>query len=88
MDEEMAMNDTGADIVEPIIINLGKKKRKQIKRLKKGRGKLWRDVIDVIDEVGEQMNSDSEGKTIVPVILIYKEKPKRGGRGRLPRFYS
>ena len=86
MDEEMAMNDTGADIVEPIIINLGKKKRKQIKRLKKGRGKLWRDVIDVIDEVGAQMNSDSEGKTIVPVILIYKEKPKWGRRGRLPRF--
>ena len=86
MDEEMATNDTGADIVEPIIVDLGKKKRKQIKRLKKGRGKLWRDVIDVVDEVGEQINGDSEGKTIVPVILIYRRRPKRWRRARLPRF--
>jgi hypothetical protein len=79
MDEEMAMNDTGADIVEPIIINLGKKKRKQIKRLKKGRGKLWRDVIDVIDEVGEQMNSDSEGENNCSCHLNLQRKAETGG---------
>ena len=86
MDEESATNKTGADIIEPIIVNLGKKKRKQIKRLKNGKGKLWQDVIDVLDEVGEQIDDDGEGKIIVPVILIYKEKPKRWRRARLPRF--
>lgn len=86
MDEEMEANDTGADIIEPIIVNLGKKKRKQIKRLKKGKGKLWQDVMDVVDEVGEQLAGDGEGKTIVPVILIYEKKSKRLRRARLPRF--
>lgn len=86
MDEALATNETGAATVEPIIINLGKKKRKQIKRLKKGKGKLWREVMDVVDEVGEQIEVEGEGPTLVPIILLYRRKDKKWRRARLPRF--
>ena len=64
------------DISQPIIISLGKQKKKHIKRLKRGEGKLWDEVLDVIDEVREQMGDQVEGGTIVPLIMVYKEKDK------------
>lgn len=86
MSEEATLAEESLEIVEPIIVDLGKKRRKQIKRLKKGQGKLWQEVIDVVDEIGGQISGDnSEGKTIVPVILVYKEKQKKS-RSIFPRF--
>lgn len=65
------------EVTQPIIIDLGKQRPKQIKKLKKGEGKLWEEVVDVIDEVNMQLGDEVHGKTIVPLVLVYRKKTKR-----------
>ncbi len=82
MEDETKSDDLEFEVTEPVIIDLGKQKRKRIKRLMKGRGRLWFEVEDVIDEVGSMLGDELEGKTLVPLVLVYRRKPKRRrGRG-------
>jgi len=81
MVEDTKTEEMELDITEPVIINLGKRKRKGIKNLLKGRGKLLHEVEDVIEEVSSMLGEELDGKVIVPLILVYKEKPKRRKRG-------
>lgn len=74
MDEQ---TEATTDVTHPIIIDLGKQRPKKIKKLKRGKGKLWDEVVDVINEVSEQLGEDAEGKTIVPLILVYRKKSKK-----------
>ena len=77
MEEETKADQKEVDITEPIIINLGKQKRKRIKRLLKGRGKLLDEVEDVVIEVTSLLDEELAGKTVVPLVLVYQKKPKR-----------
>lgn len=77
MAEENESEEKKVEITEPIIVNLGKQKRKSIRRLMKGRGKLWSDVDSVIDEASTMLGDELEGKTILPIILVYRRSPKR-----------
>ena len=77
MAEENQSDEQEFDVTEPIIINMGKQRQKRIKRLLSGRGKLWTEVEGVIDEVGTQLGEELEGKTIVPLVLVYRRRPKR-----------
>jgi hypothetical protein len=65
------------DVTQPIIVDLGKQRPKRIKQLKRGRGKLWNEVVDVIEEVSAQLGDEVDGKTIVPVVMVYRKKSKR-----------
>lgn len=67
--------------VAPIIIDLGKEKKKRIRDLKRGRGRLMAEVAAVLSEVRANIGDDADGKQLVPVVLIYKKKRKRKGRG-------
>lgn len=67
--------------VTPIIIDLGKKKRKRIKDLKRGRGKLMTEVANVMAEARMSLGNDADGKELIPVVLIYRQKRRRKGRG-------
>jgi hypothetical protein len=58
-------------------VSLGKKKRKAIKRLKRGKGRLMTEVLDVIDQVQETLGSQAEGKILVPVVVVYQRKQRR-----------
>lgn len=69
--------------VAPIIIDLGKEKRKKIKDLKRGRGKLMAEVAGVINEARMNLGTEADGKEFIPIILIYKRKRKRKGGGGL-----
>ncbi|MFC1936346.1 hypothetical protein ACFLYP_01620 [Chloroflexota bacterium] len=80
MTEENKTGEQKVDVSEPILINLGKQRRKRIKNLMKGKGKLWNEVEDVIDEVSLLLGDELEGKTIVPLILVYRRRPKRKRR--------
>jgi hypothetical protein len=71
-----AMSDE-ASPVDPIVINLGKQRRKRIKDLKRGRGVLMDEVMQTMAQVTGQLGADANGKVLVPVVLIYREKPKR-----------
>lgn len=86
MEDETKSGAANIDISEPIIINLGKQRRKRIKNLMKGRGKLWYEVEGVIDEATAKLGEEVEGKTVVPLVLIYRTKRKRRRLGRMFGF--
>lgn len=71
----------------PIVIDMGKLRRKKLKELKKGEGALMLEVGDALNEVRDQLGEAVMGKQLVPVVLIYqkkaKKKKRRGGL-RLP----
>jgi hypothetical protein len=71
--------------IAPIIIDLGKEKRKRIKDLKRGRGRLMNEVAGVINEARINLGAEADGKEFIPIILIYRKKRKRkGGSVALP----
>lgn len=65
---------SATEMTQPVIIDLGKQRRSALKDLKKGEGKLWDEVFEVVDEVKEMLGADAEGKVLVPVIMLYQEK--------------
>lgn len=64
---------TTATAKEPVIIDLGKQKKKHIKRLRKGKGDLIGDVNDVMRELREAGVVDQSAQ---PVIIVVREKPE------------
>jgi hypothetical protein len=75
---------TTARSIDPIVVDMGKKSRKQIKNLKRGKGRLVDDVAAVVDEVKANWGSNSAGKEFVPVVIVYRKKSKRGRGSWLP----
>lgn len=57
----------------PIVVDLGKRPRKQIKKLTKGGGKLLEEVDTVMQElkVAGKINSSA-----VPVVIVVKQKAR------------
>ena len=76
--EEIKSNDP--EVVTPVLVDLGRVKRKHIKRLKRGEGKLVDEVFDVLDEVVATVGDELEGATLVPIVLVYERKPKKSRR--------
>ncbi len=72
-----------AQVTQPIIIDLGRQKAKDLKEFKKGEGKLWEDVQAVVDKVQDELGETAEGKVVIPVVLIFEKKPKRPRLERL-----
>lgn len=64
----------------PIVIDLGKVKRKHVRRLKKGRGKLLGEVAEAVAEVSNQASNQAKNGKYVPVVLIYRRKRRRRDR--------
>ena len=59
-----------------VIVDMGKKKRKQIKRLRRGGGKL----MGQIGETMEQLQKEGEISADSPVVVvIVREKRKKSG---------
>lgn len=65
------------DAATPIVIDLGKVKRKQVKRLKRGEGPLVEEVQQVVAGVRERLGAEAEGKELLPVVVLYQRKRKR-----------
>jgi len=74
----------GTPTISPIVVDLGKKSRKQIRSLKRGKGKLMNDVAAVMEEVKTNLGADAAGKEFVPVVIVYRKKGKRQGGNWLP----
>ena len=74
---------TDATAITPIVIDLGKKKRKLIRNLKRGSGQLMDEVAEVLAQVRGNLGPEAEVKNLVPVVMIYRQKSKRKG-GLLP----
>jgi hypothetical protein len=71
-----------AEILTPVIVPLGKKKKKAIKRLKRGEGRAMDEVMDVIEQVQANLGEQAAGKVILPVVVIYRKKERR-----MPRLF-
>lgn len=69
--------------LEPVILDLGKKRRKAIRRLKRGQGSLVEDVHAAVEQVRAGLGEDGKTKEILPVVLIYRRKVKRRRKGGL-----
>ncbi len=65
------------EMTQPVVIDLGKQKPNNIKKLKNGEGTLWVDMLNVVDEVKEMLGEEANDKVIVPVVMIYQKTPKR-----------
>ena len=61
----------------PIVIDLGKAKRKRIKQLERGEGPLAEEVRQAVEQVGAGLGAEADGKVLVPVVLLYRRKPRR-----------
>ena len=84
--ETMAVESSTTEMTQPVIVDLGKQKAGKLKALKKGEGELWEEVLDVVEEVKEMLGAEAEGKVLVPVVLLYQEKPKRQRQQRLGKM--
>lgn len=68
------------EVVTPIVVDLGRRRAKQIKALKKGRGKLMDELAEVLEEVYLSLGDEADGKTLVPVVVLYGKKKKKRKR--------
>ena len=66
-----------AEMTQPVIIDLGKQRSRTLKELKRGEGKLWDEIFDVVEEVKEMLGAEADGKVLVPIVMLYKEKTGR-----------
>lgn len=71
------ISSTDTTMAQPIIVDLGREKPSKIRDLKRGEGELWDEVLDVVDEVKEMLGAEAEGKTLVPIIMLYQKKSRR-----------
>ena len=67
------------EALTPIVVDLGKRSKKKIRNLKEGHGELMVEVGEAIQQV--RATGAVEGKDLVPVVLIYRQK-NRTSRGR------
>lgn len=70
--EQQEAGDT--EVKTPILVDLGKKPKKKVKKLRKGRGPLM-DVID--DTLAELRSHDKLDDGAQPIVIVVREKKKR-----------
>jgi len=66
----------------PVILDLGKAKRKEIRQLRDGQGPLVNEVQSALHDVAQSLGEQAQGAQIVPVVLIYRKRSRRRNRGR------
>jgi hypothetical protein len=58
----------------PVVVDLGKKSRKQIRQLRKGEGKLLDEVQDVVARLKAAGTVDSKAQ---PLVIVVRQKRRR-----------
>jgi hypothetical protein len=67
----------------PVVLDLGKRRRKQIRQLRRGRGKLLDDVNGAVEELRTAGTVSGDAQ---PVIVVVRQRSRRGRGGLLPRL--
>lgn len=75
-----------AESVNPVVIDMGVTKKKHIKNLKHGSGPAQTDVDRVMATVRASLAAEADGKVLVPIVMVYKKRAKRRGRGLFRGF--
>ncbi len=65
----------------PVVLDLGKRRRKQIRQLRRGQGKLLDDINGAVEElrIAGTLRADAQ-----PVIVVVQQKRRRARAGFLP----
>ena len=74
---ETPQEPTPREPVVPIVLDLGKVKRKQIKKLKRGTGPLLDEVHEAVAAVHQELADEGGSRELVPVVLLYERKRKK-----------
>lgn len=69
------MNETKPDVLQPILIDLGKQKQRRIKQLKRGQGRLAEQVQEAAERACAQLGDDP--REVVPVVVLFRKKDRR-----------
>jgi hypothetical protein len=67
----------------PIVIDLGKRSRKKVRRLRRGKGPLLREAGEVIADLQESGRIDGDAQVVVLVVQKKRKGSKRFLRGLL-----
>jgi len=68
---------TRSEITAPVIVSLGRQKKKALKQLKRGKGRAMDEVMDAVAQVQANLGEQTAGKIILPVVVIYRLKQRR-----------
>jgi hypothetical protein len=71
---EQAGTATASATEAPIIVDLGKHRRKAVKQLRQGQGKLMAEVSKCIEEL---QSSGTVSRSAQPVVIIVREKRRK-----------
>jgi hypothetical protein len=67
-----------ANIHTPVVVDLGSRKKKLIRDLKNGKGKLLIEVDLAVEQARAALPDADKNKQIIPVVVLYsKKKGKR-----------
>jgi hypothetical protein len=70
--------ESAAVMTTPLILDLGKRGKKTVRRLRKGRGPAMAEVRDVLEQVQAELAEEAGDKVLLPVIVLYGRKRRRG----------
>jgi Family of unknown function (DUF6200) len=73
-----------AEALHPIVVDLGKRRRKRIKELKRGGGMLMEEVAEALEQVRAALGEAGRGRVLVPVVFLYRQKRRRSRGLGLP----
>lgn len=65
---------TTSAAAEPIVVDLGKHKRKRVKQLREGRGPLMAEITHCVEELRA---AGTIAQTVQPVVIIVRQKPRK-----------
>ncbi len=65
------------DVAAPVVVDVGKRRTKQLRQLARGEGPLIAEVNGVIEQVRTELAGELAGKTLVPLVIIYRKKSRR-----------
>ena len=77
--------DTTGD-VPPIIIDVGKVKRRDLRDFREGHGTLAHEVTTALEETRKSLSPEAAKKDLVPVVLVYRKRRRRRKKGSFPFF--
>jgi hypothetical protein len=72
------------DAGKPIILDVGKQKKRAIKALADGAGgKLSGEIAAAVAQARARLGPEAAGREVIPVIVVYEKRGKRKRRGGL-----
>lgn len=69
-------SESESKTLPPVILDLGSRKKRDVKRLRNGKGKLMDRIFVTMEELKE---SGEISKNVQPVVIVVREKKKTFG---------